>query len=91
MRYSNNTTVQTTSDTLKCRDLGLSSALYIHPQVKLLDLERDPRGFYWFVFSNKDICEQIANKYWFDSLLVENAKALNDARKQLMDKMHGYV
>lgn len=70
------------------RDLGLCSALYTTPDIKLLRLEQDPSGFFWFVFSNRLLCEKVAQLYWFDSLSIQNAKAYNDARKSLMDKLH---
>lgn len=70
------------------RDLGLSSALFITPGIKLLRLEKDPAGFSWFVFSNRPLCETTAQLYLFDSLTIQNAKAFNDARKSLMDKLH---
>ena len=70
------------------KDMGLCSALYITSGIKLLRLEKDSTGFTWFIFSNKTQCESIAKRYWFDSLIIKNAKAYNDARKSLMDKLH---
>jgi len=77
-----------TSKEYLARDLGLCSALSITPGIKLLRLDKDPSGFYWFVFSNISLCESVAQRYWFDSLVIDNAKAYNDARKSLMDKLH---
>lgn len=77
------------TDEYLARDMGLSSALFITSGVKLLRLEQDPSGFYWFVFSNRTVCEKISQLYLFDSLVIQNAKAFNDARKSLMDKLHG--
>lgn len=70
------------------KDLGLCSALYTTRGIRLLRLQKDPAGYSWFVFDNKPLCEETAQLYWFDSLTVSNAKAFNDARKSLMDKLH---
>jgi len=76
------------SEEYRARDLGLCSALYVSQGITLVRLQKDPSGFTWFVFSNRSLCEKVAKAYWFDSLAIENAKAFNDARKQLMDKLH---
>lgn len=73
------------------RDLGLCSAIYLTEGIRLLRIEKDPSGFSWFVFSNKPLCQTVAKKYWFDQLVLENAKAYNDARKSLMDKLHAQI
>ncbi len=70
------------------KDLGLCTALYTTAGIRLLRLQRDPEGYFWFVFNNKVLCEKTAQLYWFDSLTINNAKAFNDARKSLMDKLH---
>lgn len=73
----------------RARDLGLCSALYTTPGIKLLRLQQDSVDkFVWFIFSNRTLCEQTANEYWYGSLTVSNAKGFNDARKQLMDRLH---
>lgn len=73
----------------KARDLGLCSALYTTPGIKLLRLQRDSVDkFVWFIFSNRELCEKTANEYWYGSLTISNAKGFNDARKQLMDRLH---
>lgn len=77
------------ADEYRARDLGLCSALYTTPGIKLLRLQRDSVDkFVWFIFSNRTLCEQTANEYWYGSLTVNDAKGFNDARKQLMDRLH---
>lgn len=77
------------ADEYKARDLGLCSALYTTPGVRLVRLQRDAAdNFIWFIFNNRSLCEKTAQLYWFDSLAISNAKAFNDARKQLMDRLH---
>lgn len=73
------------------RNLGLCSALFTTEGIKLLRLDKDPSGFFWFVFSNRTLYEQVAQLYWFDSLSIQNARAYNDARKSLMDKLHSQI
>jgi hypothetical protein len=85
----NTTSTITDTDEYQARDLGLCSALYTTPGIKLLRLQRDSVDkFIWFIFSNRSLCEQTSQLYWFDSLAISNAKAFNDARKQLMDRLH---
>lgn len=76
------------SDEYKARDLGLCSALYTTPGIRLLRIQKDPSGFAWFIFQDRSLCEKTAQLYWFDSLGISNAKAFNDARKSLMDRLH---
>lgn len=77
------------TDEYQARDLGLCSALYTTPGVTLLRLQRDSIDkFVWFIFSNRTLCEKTANDYWYGSLTVSDAKGFNDARKQLMDRLH---
>lgn len=86
--HNTNFTISDT-DEYRARDLGLCSALYTTPGIKLIRLQRDSVDkFIWFIFSNRPLCEQTAQLYWFDSLAISNAKAFNDARKQLMDRLH---
>lgn len=66
------------------KDFGLASAL-ITQDIKLLRLEKDPSGFYWFVFpAGKS--NELANSYWSDELLVP-ARKYSIASKSLKNQL----
>lgn len=71
-------------DTLRTKDLYEASAIYsIHG--KFIGLEKDGKQF-WFVFENKNICEEIRNNYWQKQLSVD-AKTYADAIRSLKDRI----
>ena len=74
-----------TSDTEHfVKDFGLATAL-VTQEVKLLRLEKDPSGFFWFVFpSGKS--NELADSYWSDELLVP-ARKYNIASKSLKNQL----
>lgn len=67
------------------KDLGEASALSTQ-NLKLLRLERDPAGFFWFVFSDKSACERLSSAYWSGELKV-SAKAYFDSLRNLKDRL----
>jgi hypothetical protein len=66
------------------KDLGEASAL-LAKSAKLLRLQKE-NAFFWFVFSNKQLCEEIAEKYWFGELLI-NAKSYYESMRTLKDRL----
>lgn len=52
---------------------------------KLLRLDKES-NFFWFVFENKILCEQISNAYWNGELQV-SAKDYATAIKNLKDRL----
>lgn len=71
-------------DEYRVKDLGEAAAL-LCKSVKLLGLQKD-NNFYWFIFSDKETCDEISNRYWFGELLV-NAKLYQDALRTLKDRL----
>ncbi len=62
-----------TSDTEHfVKDFGLATAL-VTKDIKLLRLEKDPTGFFWFVFPTGK-SNELADAYWSDDLLVPARK-----------------
>lgn len=72
-------------DEYRTKDLGEAAALFCSESAKLLRLAKE-RDFFWFVFSNRQFCQDIANQYWFGELLV-NAKTYQDALRSLKDRL----
>lgn len=66
------------------KDLSEASAL-LCKSAKLIRLEQE-HNFYWFVFQNKDFCEQLSNSYWIGELQV-SAKVYADSLKSLKDRL----
>ncbi len=66
------------------KDIG-EAAVLLCRSVRLLRLQKE-NTFYWFVFSNRKLCEQISNEYWFGSCLI-NAKTYNDFLRTLKDRV----
>lgn len=79
-----------TVDEYRARDIGLSSCLYATEGIKLLRIEKSSEGYFWFVFSDYELCKFIATAYFCDALGVEDAKGVFDARKLLLDKIHAF-
>ena len=68
----------------KTKDLPEAGAL-LASNAKLLGLEKEA-NFYWFLFENKLLCEQLSNAYWNNELQV-SAKAYSNALKELKDRL----
>jgi hypothetical protein len=68
----------------RTKDLGEAAAL-ICRSARLTRLDNG-QGFYWFVFSKKELCQRIANDYWFGNLTV-NAKSYQEALRTLKDRL----
>jgi len=68
----------------RTKDLGEAGAL-LASKAKLLRLERES-SFYWFIFENKILCEELSNSYWNDQLQV-SAKTYSNALKELKDRL----
>jgi hypothetical protein len=66
------------------KDLGEASALVSH-DIKLLRLEKDPAGFFWFVFPVGK-SNEISAAYWADELMIP-ARKYSTALKSLKDKL----
>lgn len=72
------------SDEYATKDLGEAAAL-VCGFAKLLRLQKENK-FYWFVFANKTLCEQLANEYWSGDLKI-NAKQYNESLRSLKDRL----
>ncbi len=68
----------------RVKDLYEAAVHYAKGQ-KLIQLEREGH-FYWFIFSNKTQCEEVADAYWRGDCTV-NAKAYADAIRTLKDRL----
>jgi len=66
------------------KDLGEAAGL-ICSSAKLLRLQKESR-FFWFVFADKSLCEQLANEYWAGSLTLD-AKRYSEALRSLKDRL----
>jgi hypothetical protein len=75
----------TTTDEYYCKDLGQASAL-LCKSAKLIRLQKE-NNFYWFVFADKPLCEQLSQDFWFGELLV-NAKTYCDSFRNLKDRLY---
>lgn len=71
-----------TSDCYRTKDLSESAFLYASKQ-RLLRLDSE-QGRIYFVFENKDSCEELSNSYWRKEASV-NAKDFADAMRTLKD------
>jgi len=70
----------------KCfvKDIYAASALFAEGK-KLLRLQRDGKLF-WFVFENKEECEQSLNKYWSGESSI-SMRVYADAIRTLKDRL----
>ncbi len=66
------------------KDLGEATGL-ICSSTKLLRLQKESK-FFWFVFADKSLCEQLANEYWAGSLKLD-AKRYSEALRSLKDRL----
>lgn len=69
-------------DTYQVKDLFIASLLYATGK-KLLNLQKDNK-FYWFIFEDKNGCNQIVSSYWRNEVTVL-AKKYADALRTLKD------
>jgi len=66
------------------KDIGEAAAL-LCKSTKFLRLQRE-ESFYWFVFENRQLCEQLSEQYWSGELVVV-AKQFNDSLRTLKDRL----
>ncbi len=66
----------------RTKDLAEASFLYAS-SIKLIQLDQD-NGRFWFVFEDKDRCEQLTDSFWSKEASV-NAKEYADAIRTLKD------
>lgn len=66
------------------KDLHESAAL-LAKGAKFLRLRRDT-NFFWFVFQDKSVCEEISSSFWSGDLQVD-AKEYANALKTLKDRL----
>lgn len=71
----------------KTKDLAEAAALIIEGQ-QMLRIDRDGR-ICWFVFENKDKCEEISNKFFFGGLLV-NGREFYETVVRLKNRIFSY-
>lgn len=72
------------TDFYKTKDLAEASMLIVKRQ-KLITVEREGR-ICWFVFSNKNECEQLSNDYYFGEILV-SARDFHEAMSRLKGRI----
>lgn len=72
-------------ETYKTKDIGEAAALFTQ-NLKLINLESDPGGFYWFVFDDGKYAKAVAHTYWFGNLM-QNARRYSDSLKTLKDRI----
>lgn len=66
------------------KDLGEAAAL-LCKGAKMIRLQRQ-ENFFWFVFANKELCLNLSNDYWFNSLPI-NAKLYQETLRSLKDRL----
>lgn len=71
-------------DLFRTKDLSEAAALLCQ-RARLLRLEEE-QNFYWFVFANQSVCEDISNSYWSGELQV-SAKSYADSLRNLKDRL----
>lgn len=71
-------------DEYATKDLGEAAAL-ICSSAKLLRLQKENK-FFWFIFADKTICEQLASEYWVGSLKLP-ALPYSEALRSLKDRL----
>ena len=69
-------------ETYRSKDLYESALLYASDK-KLLSTEKEDNRV-WFIFEDKDSCEELSTAYWNKTAQVE-AKAFADALRTLKD------
>lgn len=76
--------IKQSNDTYQTKDLYEASTLYAVNQ-KFLYLEKS-QNYFWFIFENKKVCQQIADRYWRREVSVD-AKTYSDAVRTLKDRL----
>lgn len=76
--------VNPTNNTYRTKDLYEASTLYALNQ-KFLYLEKS-QDYFWFIFENKEVCQEVADKYWRREVSVD-AKTYSDAVRTLKDRL----
>lgn len=71
-------------DEYATKDLGEAAAL-LCSSAKLLKLQKENK-FFWFIFANKSLTEQLANEYWSGGLKLP-AKQYSEALRSLKDRL----
>lgn len=66
------------------KDLGEAAGL-ICSSVQLLRLQKESK-FFWFIFANKSVCEQLANDYWSGGLKLD-ARRYSEVLRSLKDRL----
>lgn len=72
------------TDYYKTKDLAEAAMLTVKKQ-KLTTIEREGR-ICWFVFIDKTSCEQLANNYNYDEVLVD-ARTFHEAMSRLKGRI----
>lgn len=72
------------NDEYATKDLGEAAGI-ICSSAKLLRLQKENK-FFWFVFANKSLCEQLSNEYWAGALKLD-AKQYSEALRSLKDRL----
>ncbi len=68
----------------RTKDLAESAVLIVQHQ-RLIQVEREGR-ICWFLFEDKETCEQISNQFFFGELLV-NARDYHEATQTLKNRI----
>ena len=71
----------------KTKDLAEAAALIVKKQV-LMEIEREGKTC-WFVFTNKKVCEEITNQFFFGELVAnvrEYYEVLNRLKNRIFSK-----
>lgn len=71
----------------RTKDLGEASALANYDKIKLVRLDYDKEGFYWFVFNNANLAKAVSQTYWFGNLM-QDVKKYNESLQNLKDMIH---
>lgn len=74
-------------DIYKTKDLAEASILLTKKQ-KLIRIEREGKVC-WFIFQDKEKCQEIANQFWFGECLI-NAKSYYEAMLTLKNRIFAY-
>ena len=71
-------------DFYKTKDLAEASMLVVKKQ-KMTTIQREGR-ICWFIFSNKEGCEKLANEYYYGDLQV-NPREFHEAMSRLKGRI----
>ena len=74
----------TSDDIYKTKDLAEASLLIVKKQ-KMITIERDA-SVCWFIFTNKEDCEKLANEYYYGDLQV-NPREFHEAMSRLKGRI----